>query len=238
LSPIQVDERWGLIFTVVDADEPYDIDEFLGDLGPQLNEFGCAHFVASEPDSAHLKTNWKLAVDTFGESYHFPYVHTDTLMPIVKRNTMATDYYGPHLREVFGLQNIDQIADDELKWRDAQFGIHMYPIYIVFPNTVIAIADGAMQLFVTYPGRTVGECEVVHLKGFDPSLPPDQRNGLEYFFDYNWINVVQPQDFPIAVGIFEALSAGSRPHVTFGRQEGPLHHLHKHYDKAISGFTG
>lgn len=235
LTPIQVFERIGMIFVVIDADVAVNIDAFLGEeLLAQFDSLNTKKFIAAEPNTITLQTNWKLSVDTFGENYHFPYVHTDTLLPIVKGNTMTTDYYGPHLREVFGLKNIDEIAEDRTRWGDAVFGVHMYPIYIIFPNVVVAAADGAMQLFVTYPGRTPGECDVVHMKGFDPDLPEDQRAGLEFFFDYNWNNVVQVQDFPIAEKIYRSLIVGSRPTMTFGTIEGPLHHLHKHYDKALS----
>lgn len=234
LTAIQVHERSGFVFVVLDPEVQIDINDFLGDVADQLDSLNTPAFIAATPDAVTLKTNWKLSVDTFGESYHFPYVHTDTLLPIVKRNTMATDYFGPHLREVFGLRNIDQISADREKWSEAVFGLHMYPIWILFPNVVIAAADGAMQVFVTYPGASVGECHVVHLKGFDPKLPEDQRQALEFFFDHNWSNVVQVQDFPIAQNIYRSLTVGSRPTMTFGTIEGPLHHLHKHYDKALS----
>ncbi|HEX9833981.1 MAG TPA: aromatic ring-hydroxylating dioxygenase subunit alpha [Mycobacterium sp.] len=234
LTPIQVHERCGMVFVVIENEKHVDIDDFLGEVACQFDSLNTSRFVAAKPDSVTLETNWKLSVDTFGESYHFPYVHSDTLMPIVKRNTMATDDYGPHLREVFGLNNIDEISDDRAGWADAVFGQHMYPIWIIFPNVVVAAADGAMQLFVTYPGRTVGECEVVHMKGFDPELSDDQRNAYEFFFDHNWRNVVQVQDFPIAQNVYRSLVVGSRPTMTFGTIEGPLHHLHKHYDKILS----
>jgi phenylpropionate dioxygenase-like ring-hydroxylating dioxygenase large terminal subunit len=42
-----------------------------------------ARFEAAQPNSIQLKTNWKLAVDTFGENYNSPYGHTDTLMRVI-----------------------------------------------------------------------------------------------------------------------------------------------------------
>ncbi len=234
LTPVQVYERCGMVFVVIENHEPCDIDGFLGEIAVQFDSLNTSTFVASDPDSLTLQTNWKLAVDTFGENYHFPYVHGDTLMPIVKGNTMATDYYGPHLREVFGLNNIDEISDDRARWASAVFGQHLYPIWIIFPNAAIAAADGAMQLFVTYPGPTVGQCEVVHMKAFDPVLPDELQSAYEFFFDHNWRNVVQVQDFPIAKNIYRSLVVGGRPTMTFGTIDGPLHHLHKHYDKCLS----
>ena len=40
--------------------------------------------------------NWKLAVDTFAENYHFATVHRETFATIARSNCAVFDAYGPH----------------------------------------------------------------------------------------------------------------------------------------------
>ena len=58
---------------------------------------------------AHI--DWKLALDTFAENYHFATVHATTFATVAHSNCTVFDSFGPHHRLVFPLRAIDDVAD-------------------------------------------------------------------------------------------------------------------------------
>lgn len=80
LVPLPAEERHGLLFVHPSPDGVIDIDELLGawfdDEFPTWN-FG--ELVPLTHDRYDTACNWKLAMDTFGETYHFTSLHRNTL---------------------------------------------------------------------------------------------------------------------------------------------------------------
>ncbi|MEJ2087486.1 MAG: aromatic ring-hydroxylating dioxygenase subunit alpha, partial [Gammaproteobacteria bacterium] len=74
-------ERHGLLFVCASKDRPFDIDDLLGDLGPELAAWELDRAEHRWDTRYDTKMNWKLAIDTFGETYHFNVLHKDTLAP-------------------------------------------------------------------------------------------------------------------------------------------------------------
>ena len=65
--------------------------------------------------------NWKLAIDTFAENYHFATVHKTTLATIARSNCTVFDSFGPHHRLVFPLRGIcDLEGVPEHQWDPLQ----------------------------------------------------------------------------------------------------------------------
>lgn len=82
LVSIPVAERHGLVLVRSMPGGKVDADAWLGPLGPELADFGYATHVPHAVRSLECRLNWKLAIDTFLESYHLPVLHKASVGPI------------------------------------------------------------------------------------------------------------------------------------------------------------
>jgi phenylpropionate dioxygenase-like ring-hydroxylating dioxygenase large terminal subunit len=78
-------ERYGLLWVNANPDGAMNIDELLGDLAPELDAWQLGRYVRQGSQTYHHAMNWKLAIDTLGETYHLNTLHRDSL---------AIDFYG------------------------------------------------------------------------------------------------------------------------------------------------
>ena len=91
LVRLPVEEKYGMVFAGMHPDVKVSVDEILGHMAPVFErwELGATRFV--DQHEWKLKTNWKLALDTFCEGYHFLALHKNTLGGISIGNTRRTN---------------------------------------------------------------------------------------------------------------------------------------------------
>ena len=70
-----------------------DIDRLLGGLGDELASYGLQSYHHYETRTLQREMNWKLAVDTFCETYHLSYLHHDTISPLFYNNRATFDAF-------------------------------------------------------------------------------------------------------------------------------------------------
>lgn len=227
LRPMRIQEKYGLIFTVIDNDAPaFDIDEHLGELGCQFDSLGVSNLKPDAEGSIVTPTNWKLAWETFGESYHVTSLHP-RLASMIVGNGLIYDSFGPHGRITLPLLGLkDLLAQPEANWANAESGVHILFHYLLFPNLIITLMDGAMQVQQLMPGKHVGEVVTTQTQAFLPSLPDEKRASYEGFFNFSLYDLTANEDYPMAIGIYNSLVADSLDKTTFGRCEWPLHLFH------------
>jgi nitrite reductase/ring-hydroxylating ferredoxin subunit len=236
LAPIQVAEKYGLIFLRVEGGEPIDVDEHLAGLGPQLASFGWDTWRAGEQRSLNIPVNWKLIMDGFCEGYHFGIVHAKTLSAVVLTNTHVVDSFGPHIRELFGNHGLLEMKSQPVAARaNPRLGADVALIYLIFPNLVLIGLDrGGWEAISIWPGDTVGETFVEEVRLIASDLSPEDSQAIEHRFSFNWEKVIQGEDIPLSIGAWQALKGGSVSELIFGRNEMPLQHLHQHYHRALT----
>ena len=240
LGPIRVQEKYGLIFAIIDDDAPdFDLVDHLGDLGPQFDSIGLAGFKPALHESIVAPTNWKLAWETFGESYHVPALHP-RLLAIIPGSGLAYDSFGPHGRITLPLAGLPELlAQPKSRWAAAESGVHILFHYLLFPNIVVTLMDGAAQIQNIAPGRHVGEAVTTQTQVFAPTLSEEKKNTYGGFFNFSLHDLTANEDYPMAAGIYESLVAGSLQHTTLGRAEWPLHLFHQQRQRlmAAAGFA-
>ena len=167
--------------------------------------------------------NWKLAVDTFSENYHFATVHRDTFATIARSNCTVFDLFGPHHRLIFPLNSILELENvPEDQWDPFQ---NMVVIYALFPNIVLSVTIANGELFRIYPADKPGRSITVHQN----STPLD-------ISDESWPPAPKPSStMPMprcatrttgCAGLQANLASGARDHLLFGRNEPGLQHRH------------
>jgi len=100
LRPLPAEERHGLLFVHPDPEGTIDLDHLLGEWFN--DEFPTWRFADQQPltrDVYDTACNWKLALDTFGETYHFSVLHRDTLYNGFHGNVQIHDEDG-HLHRI------------------------------------------------------------------------------------------------------------------------------------------
>ena len=127
---------------------------FLGPLADELDSWGIGRWAPLGEKVLDCAINWKLAIDTFAENYHFATVHKTTFATIARSNCTVFDSFGPHHRLVFPLNGILDLDDvDEEQWEPLQA---MVVIYALFPNIVLSATIANGELFRVYPSEVAG----------------------------------------------------------------------------------
>ena len=91
-------------------------------LADELDSWGIGRWSPLGEKELDCPINWKLAVDTFSENYHFATVHRQTFATIARSNCTVFDSYGPHHRLIFPLNTILELGfrtsiEKEWRWR-------------------------------------------------------------------------------------------------------------------------
>lgn len=231
LKALPCEEKYGIIWVGLDADNTIDLDGFLGDLGPELASWQLGKESSSGYATINRRINWKLAVDTFGETYHFNVLHPDSVAMFFHANRSAYDTYGPHHRMSFIARTIGVL--DQMNESDWTIRPHALLAYYLFPNTQLLIQPDGVSLFRIFPGDTPSD-SVTHLS-FYPRIEPTTEEEKIYFrtsFERTR-DVIDYEDYAQAETMQRSFESGLIGEITFGRNEPALHHYHANYEKAL-----
>jgi phenylpropionate dioxygenase-like ring-hydroxylating dioxygenase large terminal subunit len=234
LPELPAQEYAGFLWVGLDADRNLDVEAHLGELAPQLAawDFGAWHPVGEKRLDGRL--DWKLALDTFAENYHFATVHSTTFATVAHSNCAVFDAYGPHHRLVFPLRAIDDVRDvPEDEWVPLD---RVVVIYAIYPNIVLSVTAVNGEIFRVYPGDGPGRSTTYHQNAWRYPLDTDDaRASAEAVFDYAH-HTVRDEDYALAAKLQANLETGLSPHLVFGRNEPGLQHRHAVITDALSAF--
>lgn len=250
-------ERDGLLWVHPQPDGRLDIDELLGKpLADELASYKLGGLAHGGVKTITMNLNWKLANDTFGETYHFAKLHKNTLAKIIPGNTLHLEEFGPHHRFVTAaanLQDYKQVPEDE--W-DIHVG-SAFILYYLFPNITLIAGKDNCTIVKMYPdpentGRSTSQVfayysqELIDMEkkarqtgtlsetNVDTAYDPEHRSiptlaaTMEIF-----TSTIEQEDY--LMGEFQQKTAqnGLLEFVIFGRNEPPLHHFHKTFREVL-----
>lgn len=236
LTELPAAECAGFLWVSLDRDAVLDIPAFLGPLAAELDSWGVGRWAPLGEKLLDCPINWKLAIDTFAENYHFATVHKTTFATIARSNCTVFDAFGPHHRLVFPLNGILTLEDTpEDEWEPLQ---NMVVIYALHPNIVLSCTIANGELFRVYPADEPGRSVTVHQN----STPLDVSDssvaaGAAAVFDYAHATV-RDEDYALVAGLQANLRSGARDHLLFGRNEPGLQHRHQTWDAAVTPGAG
>src|SRR6476620_8981138 len=183
LAELPAAECAGFLWVALDPDATLDIPAFLGPLADELDAWGIGRWSPLGEKVLDKPINWKLAIDTFAENYHFATVHKTTFATIARSNCTVFDSFGPHHRLVFPLNGILDLDDtSEERWDPLQA---MVVIYALFPNIVLSCTIANGELFRVYPADAPGRSITVHQNSTPLDLSDESvAAGAAAVFDY------------------------------------------------------
>jgi carnitine monooxygenase subunit len=233
LTELPAAEFAGFLWVALDPDATLDVAAHLGPLAEELDSWGIGRWSPLGEKVLDAPINWKLAVDTFAENYHFATVHRQTFATIARSNCTVFDSYGPHHRLIFPLNAIlelDNVPEDQWDPFD-----NMVVIYALFPNIVLSVTIANGELFRIYPGEQPGRSITVHQNSTPLDLSDESvATGAQAVFEYAHA-AVRDEDYQLVEGLQANLESGARDQLVFGRNEPGLQHRHITWASAIEG---
>lgn len=232
LVKVPVGEWGGMVFVKAHAgEEEIDVEAFLGDMGPELLHLNLAGAKLVKHSRVDTEANWKYALDTYGEGYHFGALHPTTFGTTTISNVILCDTFGPHYRVNFtNVGYRDLVGVDEKDWPTTPYG----GSHLVFPNSLVYGAPmeggGSMVgMYRLYPGDAPGKSFTIMstYRGADlPAETPDAMlEGAHDFIQH----VVTTEDYSVSKeGQRNMEHAPPGFQVVFGRNEKALQNTHRH----------
>jgi phenylpropionate dioxygenase-like ring-hydroxylating dioxygenase large terminal subunit len=224
-------EYLGLIFVRADPDgPPIDAAAHLGSFAAQLEQLELWRAEPVRQGVLTADSNWKFALDTYGEGYHFRALHGSTIGQAFYSDRNVYEPYGRHHRVSFPDLSVGTlVGKDETEWPVTDYG----GVHFIFPNTVVffgAVTPGVYftQLFRLFPdGPDKMVCQFAVYAPFGVQND-DHRAACELAYD-STATVVQTEDYRVAsFGYANMKSAPAGHHVVLGANEPALHGVHRH----------
>ncbi len=232
LVPLPAVERYGLLWVHPRPDGEIDLDKVLGGLASEFEAWGWEGLEKVGSECWEDRLNWKLSMDTFGETYHFSTLHRNSLFLNFHGNVQAYDTYGRNHRMTLVMRGIDGMRNQpEENWQISQ---GTFPVYWLFPNIQLNVTPFGFVLFRVYPDPA------------DPTRRTKTRIGsyarpdaMEAFGEQikqvldNFSTIIREEDYAMAARSQLGAEAGVPDHTVFGRNEPALHHYHNTYREAL-----
>jgi phenylpropionate dioxygenase-like ring-hydroxylating dioxygenase large terminal subunit len=231
LTELPATEFAGFLWVALTPGADLDVAAHLGSLAEELEAWGIGRWAPLGEKVLDAPINWKLAVDTFAENYHFATVHRDTFATIARSNCTVFDSYGPHHRLIFPLNAILELDGvPEEQWDPFH---NMVVIYALFPNIVLSVTIANGELFRIYPGDAPGRSTTVHQNSTPLDISDESvAAGAQAVFEYAHATV-RDEDYRLVAGLQANLQSGARDHLVFGRNEPGLQHRHITWAQAL-----
>lgn len=253
LISLPAEERDGLLWVHPQPAGVLDIDKLLGPLAEELSMYEIEELKFGGEKTIDMDLNWKLANDTFGETYHFSKLHKDTLGNVFYGNNLAYEEFGRNHRFVTANKTIDALRDKpESEWRLREAAL---TVYYLFPNIQLIANTVGFTLVRMYPdprnpGHSITRISVYstpelvdadlnvadqHVITTDRTYAPRELGDvpspgvvLEVFS-----STIEQEDYLMGKQQQSAAESGLLSHSIFGRNEPPLHHFHNTFREAL-----
>ena len=241
-------EKYGFLWVHPSPKGDIDLDALFDKrLKDDLEAWGFQNLVLTHEEEYITEMNWKLAIDTFGETYHFSVLHKDSLFNDFHGNVQMFDTFKRNARLTLCTRNIDVMKlEPEEDWHICKGA---FPVYYLFPNIILNVSGEGIILVREYPldnspHRSVSKVSfyfwphvIENLKelGIDPSNIEEndtaQANDIHPYSGFGAI--IRDEDYVAAAASHKGLRAGTLDFMTFGKNEPALHHYHNTYREAL-----
>jgi phenylpropionate dioxygenase-like ring-hydroxylating dioxygenase large terminal subunit len=238
LTALPVCEKYGLVWVIptpaADGATEFDIDPWLGGLGPELASYGFETWSFYDKRVIPETMNWKIVVDTFHEGYHVGFLHRESLKDILHGNVTDFEAFGFNHRLTFPRKKLERLkAEPEAGW-DLMWNTTL--IYSLFPNTILILQGDHVELCRIFPRDNRVDHAVMELGLYVPRAPVTQQERVHW--DKNMqlaLDVITGEDFPAGRTIQLGLGSGAQTHTVFGRNEPAMTHYHRSMQAALAG---
>lgn len=235
LRELAAEERHGLLFVHPDPDATIDLDALLGEwFNDEFPSWNFADLIPINHDAYDTACNWKLAMDTFGETYHFSVLHKETLFNSFHGNVQCYDEADHLHRMILCRRDIDAMRHlPESEWDITVAGL---PVYWIFPNVILMPFAAGCFLVRAYPdaedpGRHTSRIDFYMKSHLKNATGVEGEEIAEFIASIaqNFAEIIRDEDYVMGESQQLAANGGSLDEIIFGRNEPALHHYHATY---------
>ena len=248
LTELPCMEQYGFLWVHPNPKGEIDLNNLFGSkLMEEFETWGFQNLILTNEEEYETEMNWKLAIDTFGETYHFSTLHRNTLFNTFHANVQMFDTFERNARLTLCLREIDNMKKDpEENWHICRGA---FPVYFLFPNTILNVSDTGIILVREYPldmspHRSVSKVSfyfwpkvIDYLKENKIVLDKTDDKPLQDGVDGNpylgFGAIIRDEDYVVAAASHKGLKSGAIDYLTFGKNELALHHYHNTYREAL-----
>lgn len=224
-------EKYGVLLVHPDPKGVIDTDRVFQGIADDLESWDFGRYVLAHEQTLDMRLNWKLATDTFGETYHFKRLHKDTLANNFHGDVLSYRSYERNHRMILCLKGIDDLrGQPESAWRIEQGG---FPVYFLFPNIEINVGTGRIALVRIYPDPKDPGRSISRVSYYFERAVLEENPGFAQMFSEGFTAIVAAEDYATGVTTQLALASGLQQEVLFGRNEPPLHHYHQTFRREL-----
>ncbi len=248
-------EHNGMLWVHPSASGQIDINKILdAELSDELESFDLSNYHYAGGRTIDKKLNWKLANDTFGETYHFAKLHKNTINEIYQGNNLHFEEFGRNHRFVTANRGIDQVRQlPESEWDITQ---GTFVLYYLFPNIQVVIESQAITLIRIFPdrnnpGRSISKVSFYFTPAILEWMVNEEADGkkLDELWDKEkglialpsieanisaFCGAVEEEDYYMGEMQQIAAESDQLKEVIFGRNEPALHHFHRSFKEAVA----
>ena len=228
-------ERYGMLWVKPTPGGQIDVDERLGGLEDDMAHWRLPEHSYAASQVFPARANWKLAVDVFGENYHFDVLHRETLAKDIRGNLQTHDVFGRNYRMVAALvQPFEELGQAAPNLNERPFRSMTFSVYFIYPNTIFLVDADGVDVIRFFP------------EGDNPSRSCTARSvyltekalrhyiGRRFEARYEGSNApVQREDYDMAESTQRCAEAGLLTEVLFGRNEPALMHIHNMHRQGL-----
>lgn len=255
LIELPAEEAGGMLFVHPKPDGALNVEALLGkNLLSEMTSIGFEGYVFGADTTLDMKLNWKLANDTFGETYHFQKLHKDTLGQLFSGNNTHYEEFGRHHRFVtasLGIHEMRALPEDEWQIEKATF-----VAYHLFPNIQMFWVGDTISLVRIYPdpknlGRSISQVSIyLTPEAYEQAMALDEearKKAVEETYNTErssegpsiessleiFTSTIEHEDYVMGEYQQQAAESGLAGEAIFGRNEPVLHHFHRSYREAL-----
>ncbi len=231
LIEVPVAEGCGLVFALADAaGAPFRVEDALHGAAEEIADFDIGNYDHVDSRERVWAMNWKLALDTFTEPYHIPWLHKDSIAPYYLFDRWIYDAFGP-IQRFIGCRKSILTEFDKASEDDWDLLPHATLQYLLVPNAVLVHQIDHLELwrFVPLaPARTLIRTSVYS--------PIDATRSTSYFVKNLdvLLGVTDVEDFPMQEQVQRNLASGAMPELVYGKMEPALAAYHTAVDDQLA----
>lgn len=237
LAPLPVAEKYGLIWVRPagpgKAGEEIDPDALLAGAADEIAPLALDGFHFFRREVRVKQANWKLLMDTFMETYHFPVLHRTTVNDVFLPNCGPFDAFGRNGRIMGVRRTIEELrGQPEADWSLIP---HATIVWLLFPNTVVVLQMGHLEIWRLFPGDDPVNQTRFEISLYAPIAPATEKAQRHWNRNLDYLlEVTEGEDFVVSEEAHRAFRSGAVADLTFGRNEPALQHFHREVRAAVA----
>jgi choline monooxygenase len=225
LVPVETREQDGLVYVVQDPtpncwDALHDIPKLLSD-----------DQVVLEESEYLVDANWKIFAESSLEGYHIKSTHKNTFYPYGYDNINLVELFGRNGRITFPFKRIEKLAD--LPPEEWQIDGRVTQVSNLFPNVLVAVLSHFTSVVVLEPvavNKTLARTWTLSNRG--AAQTEQAKAEVKRDKDFNAIGLKEDQN--VVESIQRGLASNANSHLTFGKYEKLIGHLHRNLQEVLS----